>query len=282
MSITTFPLKYFFFCWLIVSCASAWAQTENLYDRTHTLRYGAHLLHAGEYDLAIQEYERLVFMDSTDEVSRLSLLRAYRLSGKYQQAETRFRSLYSTTDALTAAAAGEYAKVLLQSNSILRAKQFLTSAPVPDSLRPILQTSLALLSADWQTAQRELAAVPDTALAWHRSFRALATDGTGLRYKSPALAATFSALVPGSGKAYVGVWKDGIFSLVMIGLTSWQSYRAFHKNGNRSIYGWSYAGLATGLYLGNIWGSAKAARVHNHRLKETILTRVRYEINHFL
>lgn len=269
-------------CVAVCCCASALAQPTNLYDRAHTLQYGEHLLKAGEFELAAQEYERLVFSDSTDEAARLCLLRSYRLAGKFQQAETRFHALYSNELAVSAPVASEYAKLLLQGENVLRARNFIAKATLPDSLRPLLGASLALMTADWQAARSALAAAPDTALAWHRTFRAITAEGEAIRYKKPLLAATFSAIVPGSGKIYAGAWKDGLFSMVLIGLTSWQSYRAFHKSGTGSVYGWTYAGLATGLYIGNVWGAAKAAHTHNNRLKQTILQRVRYEIRHLL
>ncbi len=48
-------------------------------------------------------------------------------------------------------------------------------------------------------------------------------------YKSPALAGILSAVIPGSGKMYVGEWGDGITGLLLTGLFAFLAYDNFHS-----------------------------------------------------
>jgi len=91
-----------------------------------------------------------------------------------------------------------------------------------------------------------------------------------LPLKSPALALGMSVFVPGSGKIYAGQWKDGLFSLLFTGLSAWQAYRGFHKDGVSSFYGWLYSGISLGFYAGNLYGSYKAVSRYNYQLKHEV------------
>ena len=102
----------------------------------------------------------------------------------------------------------------------------------------------------------------------------LTLEGTQLPYKSKVAAGVMSSLVPGSGKMYAHRFNDGLYSLVTIGLTGWQAYDGFSKEGTCSARGWIYGTLSTVFYLGNIYGSIVAVKIHNQRLEDDFLNRV--------
>ena len=83
------------------------------------------------------------------------------------------------------------------------------------------------------------------------------------KYKKPGISIAMSAIIPGSGKFYSGYWKDGLIAFIFVTASAYQSYRGFSKNGIESVYGWIFGGLATGFYIGNLYGSGKAANEHN-------------------
>jgi len=101
--------------------------------------------------------------------------------------------------------------------------------------------------------------VDDSALA------NLIVMGSESKRKSKTLAGLMSAIVPSSGRFYARDYKDAIFSLVFIGGTAFQSYKRFNKSGINSAGGWIYGGISFGFYLGNIWGSVKAADRYNEK-----------------
>jgi hypothetical protein len=84
------------------------------------------------------------------------------------------------------------------------------------------------------------------------------------------LAMAMSTIVPGTGRFYTGDWKDAIISMITIGVTGYQAYRGFTIKGTKSAYGWVYGTIATGFYLGNIYGSFSSAKRYNKRKSEKL------------
>ena len=83
-------------------------------------------------------------------------------------------------------------------------------------------------------------------------------------YKSPALAGIFSAVIPGSGKMYVGEWEDGIAALIATGLLAFLAYDNF--NANHKTRAWIFTGLGAFFYAGNIYGSIASAQIFNAKI----------------
>ena len=107
-------------------------------------------------------------------------------------------------------------------------------------------------------------------------------ESSNIKHRSPFLAASFSTLIPGSGKIYSGRWTDGLIAFLFIGGTSFAAFRGFEKKGVESAYGWIMGSVSLGFYLGNIYGSAKAAKVFNSRQNAQYIEKVTdYYIDHF-
>jgi TM2 domain-containing membrane protein YozV len=83
-------------------------------------------------------------------------------------------------------------------------------------------------------------------------------------YKSPALAGTLSAIIPGSGKMYVGEWGDGITALVVTSLFAFLAYDNFRAD--HTARAWIFTGLGAFFYAGNIYGSIASAQIFNARI----------------
>ena len=64
---------------------------------------------------------------------------------------------------------------------------------------------------------------------------------------------------------YAGEWKDGVISLLLVGVNAWSAYRRFDREGLDTFWGWVQGGFAIGFYAGSIYGSHKAARRHNQQ-----------------
>ena len=84
------------------------------------------------------------------------------------------------------------------------------------------------------------------------------------KYKSPALAGLLSAVIPGSGKMYVGEWGDGITALVVTGLFAFLAYDNFKAD--HTTRAWIFTGLGAFFYAGNIYGSVASAQIFNARI----------------
>jgi TM2 domain-containing membrane protein YozV len=133
-----------------------------------------------------------------------------------------------------------------------------------------------LLTGDWDAAHQTLQAEPgqdSIHFGDHLSdLRRLALEAVNLPRKSGVTAGVLSALIPGSGKIYVGKVGDGLFSLVTISFTVWQAIDGFDERGSRSTKGWIYGALSGGFYAGNVYGSVLAARQFN-RMNRLRITR---------
>jgi len=102
----------------------------------------------------------------------------------------------------------------------------------------------------------------------------LSLKGAQLSYKSPALAGLFSSIIPGMGKIYSGRINDGLYSFFVIGLTAWQAYDGFNRDGNNSIKGWIYGTLGATFYLGNIYGSIVSVKLYNKKLEDNLINQI--------
>jgi TM2 domain-containing membrane protein YozV len=83
-------------------------------------------------------------------------------------------------------------------------------------------------------------------------------------YKSPALAGILSAIIPGSGKMFVGEWGDGLTALVVTSLFAFLAYDNFQAD--HTTRAWIFTGLGTFFYAGNIYGSVASAQIFNARI----------------
>ncbi len=80
-------------------------------------------------------------------------------------------------------------------------------------------------------------------------------------YRSPALAALFSAALPGSGQLYAGRWADALVSVFALAALSYGTWRA-SADGQRGAA--VSLGFITGLaYAGTVYGAWNAARAFN-------------------
>lgn len=103
---------------------------------------------------------------------------------------------------------------------------------------------------------------------YHEQVRYLCkqiASADSIGHKSKLLAGLLSTVVPGSGKVYCDRTMDGIYSLIIVGLSLWQAYDGFADNGTSSGKGWILGALGTGFYLGNIYGSVIAADQYNNK-----------------
>jgi len=83
-------------------------------------------------------------------------------------------------------------------------------------------------------------------------------------YKSPSLAGILSAIIPGSGKMYVGEWGDGITALLTTSLFAFLAYDNFRAD--HMTRAWIFTGLGAFFYAGNIYGSVASAQIFNARI----------------
>ena len=257
---------------LLLCCWAATAWCQNLFDAEHTSQYATHLFQAGEYKLAAEEFERLAFLQPGNEQARYQLVRSHRKAGNPQTALFRLEQYFPADSGLTGRFAGEKARLLILTGQLNGARSLLASPLSLDQREHLsLQVTTELLDSKWKAANGLLT---NTELRGKspelEEFATLTNKALNMKRRSPALAVGLSTVVPGLGKTYSGAWKDGLISLLFVGVTAWQSYRGFNQNGIESAYGWTFASLSFAFYIGNLYGSGKAAQKYNRDQEHNI------------
>jgi tetratricopeptide (TPR) repeat protein len=253
------PILLFF---LIISFRSE-AQ-EDLYDAENSKKFANFLYMSSEYSLAAEEYERVLFFSPDDEDVKINLLKSYRYSGQYKKGLMRIDELFPLKTNISNDVFMEYSRFLLTNNLIEESKKLtLIVNNVDQEYKDIVDVACCLYEYDWEEADRKMSSVLKTN-EYYLPFSALISQGKEIKYKSPALSGALSAVVPGLGKVYSGYWKDGLIAFLFTSVSSWQSYRGFKKDGIKSPYGWIYGFMSVGFYVGNIYGSVKAANKYNY------------------
>ena len=244
-----------------------------LQDSTSQVLFAKYLFDKGMYQYAAEEYERLHFLYPDNRYFLTSLFKAERFSGNLVSLERRIGSLAYSDATLSR----NYFLTLVALDEIKTAENVLYKNLQHDTEPELDKFKVGLL-----LLKREEDAAQDSAKTWNINDEALyqlITTATSVKKKSPFVAGLMSALIPASGRFYAGDFKDGLFSLVFIAGTAFQSYNRFNKNGITSPGGWIYGGISFGFYLGNVWGSVKAAKRYNDQQYKKVYDETKHYFN---
>jgi hypothetical protein len=246
--------------------------SQNLYNPENSQKYAEYLFSSSQYKLAAEEYERLVYFDENNIGFKYNLIKSYRLSGDLNLGIRRIYSFYGNAlDIMPQSLATEFVKLQILSDSSLVVEKFLQqNNSLPAENKAIYHCSNLLLIGKYKEAGSYIKTTAGNSLVFPQKMLLLAETAEKIKYKSPLLAGSFSAIIPGTGKFYTKNWVDGIFSLLFVAGNAWQSYRGFSEHGIKSGYGWFFGGLSVSFYIGNIFGSAKAAKRYNNGKKDEI------------
>ncbi len=250
----------------------SFAKAQDLRDHEHTLKFADYLFKTQQFTLASEEYERAVYQDSTNSKALLKLLQSYRYSEKFGIAKQRFNyffgdSLYN----IRVDFAEEYVKQAILRNEFKSTFEYLEkNNSLPNDKKETYQLGSVLLQKKWDDAFTYALKHPVTNEKKNADLHVIAFNAKQLKYKKPFVAALFSTIVPGTGKMYTKNWKDGVISLLFVGVNAWQAYRGFDQYGEKSVYGWVFASISTSFYLGNIFGSHKSAKKYNKKLDDEV------------
>jgi hypothetical protein len=260
---------------LFLLCTQIFGQESDLFSEKNTADFAHFLFQTNQYKYAAQEYERLTFMFPSNQNYKVSLLKSYRFANEYSKGIDAFKHL---SPPKLSDVQQEYVKLNLLDNNKPNLKTMLEGLDPESSFRNNLDLTLRIISIPEKPINLEGINTQRVDLGLLNLYY----ESSKIRYKSPFFAATLSTLVPGSGKVYCGRWKDGLMSVLFIGATGIQASRGFYKKGYKSIYGWIMGSMSLGFYIGNIYGSVKAAKNYNaHQNSIFIDKATHYYIDHF-
>lgn len=256
-------LRYFGTLLIILLCSLVYGQNP-VADSTKLAGFARFLYDQKLYDFAAEEYERLHYLFPNEAGYLTQLLKSYRKLNKYDEVEKKGASLdLKNPDILK-----EYVlSMALNDQPAIAQLVFDKHQDVlPDAASKKMTLDLAVLRQNWRQSDSlyKVWNVKDD------GYYEIIHSGLNQKRKSPFLAGTLSALLPGAGRVYAKDVKDGIISFIFIAATSYQSYRRFSQGGIKSAGGWIYGGFAAGFYIGNIYGSIKSAKSYNKKQKSKL------------
>jgi tetratricopeptide (TPR) repeat protein len=271
--------------WSSYPTAAQDSSRADYYTPENIYRFARHLYDEGDYRLAAGEFLRYLHYSDQNlkpPDSTLYLIGlCYRQSENYFQANEYFRRIISSPDLSDYRDSARYqtgyglflAEHYQESSSELTASlPEISSGEIKSRIRRLLGLNY-LYQQKWLSARLVYDSLiedntNDTISALFRNY---AVKGIELPRKSAFKAGFMSAAIPGSGKIYARRLTDGVFSFLVIGLTTWQAYDGFSDDGTNSAKGWIYGTLSGILYTGNIYGSVVAVKLHNRRLEDGLL-----------
>ncbi len=267
----TFSGIFFF----LIMQSMAFGQTQNISDSLNTLGFARFLYDQKLYDLAAQEYERMVYFYPNEKKHLLSLFKCYRQLSQYAKIETKAKNANLDNPEILK----EYLLSLAMNDQIeiarliYKDKKTILNPDIADRM----EIDFDVLQGKYLDAEKKYKSISTQDLAYNDIIIA----GKSLKQKSPFAAGMFSTIVPGLGRVYAKDHKDGIISFIFIASTAFQSYTRFKINGNKSVGGWIYGGLSLGFYIGNIYGSVKSAKAYNKKSKNLLYEKSKAYINTF-
>ncbi len=259
--------KYISVLLILLSVISVSSQ-ENLLNYQNTSKYASYLFDNKIYDLAATEYERVVFLDTTDTFAKLRLVQSYRLMNDLQKARSKMDLLFpSCNNCCNEAFAVENFRIFFLNGQYDNCLHFLNENSALDSIKKNeFRIAVYLMQYNWKTAEQISKNYYLTDSTTNISkLHKISLSGETIRYKNPYLAATFSALIPGSGKIYSGQWQDGIYSFLVVSALSYLTYSTVQKN-RVNPYTYIFGTAAFSFYSANIYGSFKSAIRRNKEL----------------
>ncbi len=266
-------MRYFtLFILIVLLTRASNSYCQNLFDEEHTSSFANYLYKSSQFKLAADEYERLVFMKPANDTAKLLLLKSYRKSGLIDKGIMRTEELFPDKSKLPSPIFDEYAFMLVSAGKFKKADTLIKFTPLlMQDKRDYLLMNVSLLTKDWKDAKKFYLENGNDSLQSFAPYAPIIAESENLRHRSAGVSMLFSAVVPGTGKAYSSEWKDGLISLVLVGICTYQSYRGFNRDGVSSAYGWIYGSLGFGFYLGNIYGSFKSAKKFNAKYEDALV-----------
>lgn len=247
------------------------ATAQNLFDLEHSMKFARYLYTTRQYNLAANEYQRVLSMQPGNPDAFSGLLKSYRLGNNCQGAFDNLQMLNIGNYFNNRLIASEFLKLSVVCNCCYNERDFSKALSGLDYKEQLFYRLSRFVYSEQKDSLLFFFKKKENVVLNDYPFLYSEIKKLGeFKTKKPWLASAMSTLIPGSGKAYVGYWGDAIMSLTFVASNAWISYRGFDRRGVKSVTGWVFGSLTAGFYIGNIWGSGKAARTYNQIAYENL------------
>ncbi len=263
-------LAAFFMVFFLVS-GTSWGDD---FERA-SFPFAKHLFNTGDYFRSITEAKRFIFEypESPLKLNAEYLIgKAYSRGGDSQKAVEVFKSLLKSNyeSEMSAQVLVSLGKLYGKERNYAKGSQYMQLAMLHEHAgKPTAEKAAhyyflySLLNGD-KGVLEEGSILP----RWipTAKFESASSQYEQLEFKSPTIAGTLSAIIPGAGYYYTDRKRDALAAFILNGLFIWGAISAF-ENDNEGL-GVAISVFEIGWYVGGIYGSANAAHKYNRRLKD--------------
>jgi TM2 domain-containing membrane protein YozV len=235
--------------------------SKDIHAPANRLKFGNHLYKQKDYLRAIDEYNFYLKFNNNDTVEFKIAQSLFKME-KYFESSEKFKDLMNNLNLSDDAELGYYKSIFFIGDFNSFRTQLNKNYHVPSKyIREINKLYYITYLFDNEI-------LPDSS-EFYESFNLVERKEicdfynwkSDPPYKSPALAAVLSTIIPGLGKIYTEEYGDGITALLSVGLLSFLAYDNFKAD--HQFRAWLFTGLAAIFYAGNIYGSAASAQIYN-------------------
>jgi hypothetical protein len=245
---------------------------QNLYDSANTSRFGNYLYNTGQYEDALLEFQTHIGWANTNDTLSSKFLGCYLKLNRAEDGLMKAKQLFPTLSTMPILSSKVYVRLLKKQDQWAQASDFVEkSKTLMADQKAIYDMRFAMQTCNWKLALNKYHTYDSLGMDGVKAYKSILDEALIAKYKQPLKAAVLSTIVPGLGKIYTGDVKDAIFAFVVTGVSAFQAIRGFQVRGTRSVYGYLYAGFTLGFYTGNIYGSWRSAKKHNHRINDEFL-----------
>lgn len=280
----------FFLSPLFLSVVSA-EMPPDYYSPENIRKFADFLYEQGDYLRAVGEYQRYLFYRPQEsETINYRIAVCYRFGGKSAQAIQSFETLLGTypESQYTSRIYYQIGATYFLMDRYDQSARFLsdTLPRITDRQQHAEAEQLIglsyLMQKRWSEAGEIFKGLQGSDIIRVREKAAVyniyAENGEKLPMRSPFFAGLLSTVVPGAGRLYTGRLADALNTLFTVGLTGWQAYDGFRRDGLASVKGWTLGTLCGAFYVGNIYGSVVSARVYNRHITDEFLATLFIEL----
>lgn len=266
---------------------------EKYFDPENILRFAEALFQEGDYLRAVGEFQRYLYFSNKSAGRKDYVYYQIGLSFSLAQEHQRSKEYFNKIVSEFPGSPYTHKAFFRLAYSCFITKDFEESLAKSKSYLPLVDDKkihlklkqLGILNQmylkNWRAAEDSIDALEDDEKS--DKFTGLLEDfterGKDIPQKSKFLAGLLSAIIPGTGKIYAKRTTDGLVSFFTIAATAWQAYDGFKKDGVKSVKGWISGSLGAFLYIGNIYGSAVAVKIHNKQHEENLFKDIEITVN---
>ncbi|MBN2539108.1 MAG: tetratricopeptide repeat protein [Deltaproteobacteria bacterium] len=262
------------------------ARGDDLRDCEKQLEFAEALLEQADFYRAIGEYKRLIFLcpaaTSLCEKAYFKIGVSYFRAKEWQKAIEVFTPfLGSFPDSQMAGEAmylmGMSEKNLSQYNEALRTFDYIIQTEIGEyKARAVYQSALVLVDMEkWERAGEMFSKVPgESSLYGSAGVFSEGLENIGnIPHKSPSVAGTLAAILPGAGHLYTQRPRDALVSFILNGVFIWSAVELFSDE--KYVTGGIVTFFELGWYGGNIYSAVSSAHKFNQRSQREFLQGLR-------